>query len=76
MQADLEIANQFKNLLKKQGIKFKLGTKVTASEVTENGVKLTMESAKGASRVGSGVHFVFCLIVPSSLRWQAGNHGD
>ncbi|CAE7792985.1 LPD2 [Symbiodinium sp. KB8] len=48
--ADLEIANQFKNLLKKQRIKFKLGTKVTASEVTENGVKLTMESAKGGKQ--------------------------
>jgi dihydrolipoamide dehydrogenase len=44
---DLEISNQFQKILQKQGFKFKLGHKVTAAKVTEAGVTLTVEPAKG-----------------------------
>jgi len=44
---DKEISANTLKILKKQGMKFKLGTKVTASEVTADGVKLTIEPAKG-----------------------------
>jgi len=44
---DTEISKAFQNTLKKQGMKFKMGTKVTASEVSDSGVKLTVEPSKG-----------------------------
>ena len=49
---DKETAASFQRILKKQGIKFMLSTKVTKSEVTATGVKLTVEpSAGGAATV-------------------------
>lgn len=47
MSADKEIATMFQRTLTKQGMKFKLGSKVTSSEVTSDGVTLTMEPSKG-----------------------------
>jgi len=44
---DKEVAKKFQSILKKQGMKFKLKTKVTSSEVTDAGVTLTMEPSKG-----------------------------
>lgn len=45
---DKEIIKAFQRSLKKQGMKFKMKTKVTASEVTADGrVKLTHEPSKG-----------------------------
>ncbi|KAG5183240.1 dihydrolipoamide dehydrogenase [Tribonema minus] len=44
---DQEITKNFTRVLKKQGFAFKLNTKVTASEVTDTGVKLTLEPSKG-----------------------------
>jgi len=44
---DKEISTSFMKLLKKQGIKFMLSTKVTDSKVTDGGVKLTMEPSAG-----------------------------
>lgn len=44
---DKEIAQNFLKILKKQGMKFKLSTKVTASETTSDGVKLTLEPSAG-----------------------------
>jgi dihydrolipoamide dehydrogenase len=45
---DSEITKNFQRILKKQGFKFMLNTKVTASEVQDNGmVKLTYEPSKG-----------------------------
>jgi dihydrolipoamide dehydrogenase len=49
---DKEISTNFMRICKKQGMKFKLSTKVTGTEVTESGVKLTVEpSAGGAASV-------------------------
>ena len=44
---DTEITKEFQKTLKKQGMKFKLSTKVTASEVSGETVKLTMEPSNG-----------------------------
>jgi len=44
---DKELTKKFQTTLKKQGFKFKLKTKVTKSEVQDDGVLLTMEPSKG-----------------------------
>ncbi|CAM9422103.1 unnamed protein product [Chrysoparadoxa australica] len=44
---DQEITKAFQRVLKKQGMKFKFKTKVTSSETTADGVKLTLEPAAG-----------------------------
>jgi dihydrolipoamide dehydrogenase len=44
---DAEIAKTFERVLAKQGLKFRLGTKVTGAVVRDTGVDLTMEPAKG-----------------------------
>ncbi|KAF2631646.1 dihydrolipoyl dehydrogenase [Macroventuria anomochaeta] len=44
---DQEIAKTAQKLLKKQGLNFKLNTKVTAGEVSEQGIKVNVEAAKG-----------------------------
>ena len=43
---DGEVAKQFERVLAKQGMKFKLSTKVTAATKTDTGVSLTVESVK------------------------------
>lgn len=44
---DNEVAKQFQRILKKQGFAFKLGTKVTGIDKTKNGLKVSVEPAKG-----------------------------
>ncbi len=44
---DSEVGKAFERILGKQGIKFRLGTKVTAASQDGNAVKLTLEPAKG-----------------------------
>jgi dihydrolipoamide dehydrogenase len=44
---DAEVSTAFQKVLAKQGLKFKLGHKVTGAIVTEGGVELTVEPAKG-----------------------------
>ena len=44
---DTEISKAFERVLTKQGLTFKLGTKVTAATKSDHGVALTMEPAKG-----------------------------
>jgi dihydrolipoamide dehydrogenase len=46
---DSEIAKQTQRVLAKQGLKFKLGRKVTAAKKTKAGVTLTYEPAKGGA---------------------------
>ena len=62
---DKEITKAFHRSLKKQGMKFKLKTKVTKSEELENGrVKLTMEPSKG----GDAVEEEFDVVLVSTGR--------
>jgi dihydrolipoamide dehydrogenase len=44
---DAEIAKASQKFLTKQGLKFKLNTKVTAGEVQDAGVTVHVEAAKG-----------------------------
>lgn len=44
---DKEISTAFKKILTKQGMNFKLGTKVTATDTSGESVKLTVEPSKG-----------------------------
>ena len=46
---DDEITKHFQRALAKQGLKFKLGSKVTKAETGVSGVKLTVEPAKGGA---------------------------
>ena len=46
---DNEIAKQFERVLTKQGLRFKLGSKVTRAEHTNAGVTLTVEPSKGGA---------------------------
>jgi dihydrolipoamide dehydrogenase len=44
---DAEVAKQSQKFLTKQGLKFKLNTKVTAGEVHGEGVNVSVEASKG-----------------------------
>ena len=46
---DSEVATAFQRILAKQGMKFRLGTKVTAAKPDGDGVRLTLEAAKGGA---------------------------
>lgn len=46
---DLDIAKQFQRILTKQGIKFKLNTKVTGATKTGGKVHVNIEPAKGGN---------------------------
>ncbi|MBT6830230.1 MAG: dihydrolipoyl dehydrogenase [Rhodospirillaceae bacterium] len=46
---DGELATNFQKMLRRQKMKFKLSTKVTGAELTENGVALTMEPVAGGA---------------------------
>ena len=46
---DSEVSKQMQRILGKQGLAFKLGTKVTTAKKTKTGVTLTLEPAKGGA---------------------------
>ena len=46
---DSDLATAFQRVLTKQGMTFKLGSKVTGSKVTKDGVELTVEPAAGGA---------------------------
>jgi len=46
---DGEVARAFQRILAKQGLQFRLGTKVTAARTGNDGVTLTLEPAKGGA---------------------------
>ena len=46
---DGEVATAFQRILAKQGLKFRLGSKVTAAKQGNDGVTLTVEAAKGGA---------------------------
>ena len=45
--ADAEVATAFQRTLSKQGVSFRLGTKVTGAEATDTGVRVGVEPVKG-----------------------------
>jgi len=46
---DLEVSKAFQKVLTKQGLKFKLDTKVTSAEKTSEGIRVNVEGAKGGN---------------------------
>lgn len=46
---DAEVRRQFKRVLEKQGLKFKLSTAVKSAEKTDAGIRLALEPAKGGA---------------------------
>lgn len=44
---DSDVSKEMKKILEKQGVKFKLGSKVTTAKTSKSGVKLTVEPSKG-----------------------------
>ena len=47
---DEEISKQTQKILSRQGMKFKLQTKVLGGDVSGDGVKLEVEAVKGAKK--------------------------
>ncbi len=47
---DADIAKQAQKVLSKQGMKFKLNTKVVSGDASGEGVKLEVEAAKGGKK--------------------------
>lgn len=60
--ADGEVANEFQKILKKQGMKFKLNTKVTSAKSQKDGVEVVMEDAKGGNSSKMDVEVVLACV--------------
>ena len=54
MGIDMDVSKSFQKILTKQGLKFKLDTKVTGAEKTSDGIRVTVESAKGGNKESVG----------------------
>lgn len=59
---DLECCKQFQRMLEKQGVTFRLGSKVTGAEKIKGGVKLTVEPAAGGEKTVVGADVVLVAI--------------
>lgn len=46
---DMEVSKAFQKILTKQGLKFKLDTKVTAAEKSGDAIRVNVEGAKGGN---------------------------
>jgi hypothetical protein len=64
---DADIAKQTQKFLTKQGLKFKLNTKVTAGEVHDAGVNVNVEAAKGGKEETVSQDSIF-LRIPTNTR--------
>jgi len=60
--ADAEIQKDFLRILKKQGIDFRLNTKVVDAKVANNGVTLSAESADGKTKESFAADYVLVAI--------------
>jgi dihydrolipoamide dehydrogenase len=59
---DAETAKTFQRILTKQGVKFKLGTKVTAAKASKTGVALTVEPSAGGAAETLNADYVLVAI--------------
>ena len=59
---DAEVGKQFERTLGKQGMRFKLSTKVTRADLSDTGVDLTLEPAKGGDATGLHADIVLLAI--------------
>jgi dihydrolipoamide dehydrogenase len=60
---DGEVAKHFQRVLEKQGMAFRLGSKVTAAKASAGGVTLTIEAAKDADAKGGAAETLTAEIV-------------
>ena len=68
---DGEVAKEFQKILTKQGMAFKLGTKVTGVDSTGDQVKVTVEPAKGGATETIRVRYGVGLDRPAALHGRA-----
>lgn len=59
---DAEVRKAFERVMKKQGIKFKYGSKVTSAVANDSGVTLTVEPSKGGDSVSMDADCVLVAI--------------
>lgn len=59
---DSDISKEFKKLLEKQGIKFKLATKVISAKASTNGVEVVLEPAAGGDKETHSVDVVLVSV--------------
>jgi dihydrolipoamide dehydrogenase len=71
---DKEIAKQTQRVLAKQGLKFKLGMKVTGAKTSKSGVTLTVEPAK-EGKTGNETHAADIVLVAIGRRAYTENLG-
>jgi len=64
---DLELGKQFKKILEKQGMTFKLSTKVTAAKTSAKGINLTLEPAAPGKKGGGKAEKLTADIVLSAI---------
>jgi len=69
---DSEVAKQFMALLKKQGLKFKMKTKVTGVEKTGSGLKVSTEAAEGGSQETTDADVVLVCVGRREFRDNLG----
>ncbi len=67
---DGDVAKEFQKLLKRQGMTFRLGTKVTGVEATKNGLKVQVEPADGGT--GETVECDVVLVAVGRRAYTAG----
>lgn len=62
MGIDMEISKSFQKILTKQGLKFKLDTKVTGAKKSNGNISVNVESAKGgnAETVCRYINHILC----------------
>ena len=64
---DGEVSRQMQRILAKQGMSFKLGTKVTAAKPTDKGVTLTLEPASRSGKAGGAAEMLEADVVLLSV---------
>jgi dihydrolipoamide dehydrogenase len=64
---DGEVSQQMQRILAKQGMRFKLGTKVTAAKPTNKGVTLTLGPAPSSGKAGGAVETLEADVVLLSV---------
>ena len=60
---DMEVSKSFQKILTKQGLKFKLDTKVTGAEKNGENIRVNVEGAKGGNNETVWIFLYLTLII-------------
>ncbi len=63
---DSEISKSAQKILKKQGMDFKLNTKVMGGDASGDKIKLNVEAAKGGKEETVSIHVVLCILLSAN----------